>query len=179
MLTVRVAKVPAGFPIPNTIRSKWTVIYFEAVDGRTTRIREVSMGIGTDEESQNMRRFFEQGNVSTLLALQKRLQHHHGERKLVVARCAARFCTVHSRTRDRRARPGRRQNRSSRLIFTTNTRFFSPRTSAGVLSCSSLLSRSSVYTRKSSLPGAYSHRRAWDVVARLPRTATTARRSRG
>jgi uncharacterized protein YndB with AHSA1/START domain len=72
MLTIRVSKAPAGFPFPNAIRSMWTVIYFESVDPRATRIREVSMGFGTDEESQRMRQFFDRGNAATLSALQRR-----------------------------------------------------------------------------------------------------------
>jgi len=72
MLAIQVSKAPAGFPFPNAIRNMWTVIYFEAVDGTQTRIREVSMGFGADEESQKMRQFFDQGNASTLIALQKR-----------------------------------------------------------------------------------------------------------
>jgi uncharacterized protein YndB with AHSA1/START domain len=72
MLTIKVSKAPAGFPFPIAIRSMWTVIYFEAVDSTQTRIREVSMGFGTDEESQKMRQFFDRGNGYTLVALQKR-----------------------------------------------------------------------------------------------------------
>ncbi len=72
MLTVKVSKVPAGFPFPKAIRSMWTVIYFESVNPTSTRIREVSLGFGPDEESQKMRQFFDQGNALTLSALQKR-----------------------------------------------------------------------------------------------------------
>jgi len=38
-----------------------------------TRIREVSMGLDTDDESQRMRRFFDRGNASAWSAAQRRL----------------------------------------------------------------------------------------------------------
>lgn len=72
MLAIKVAKAPEGFPFPNAIGSMWTVIYFDAVDGAKTRIREVGMGFGADDESQKMRQFFDRGNAYTLVALQKR-----------------------------------------------------------------------------------------------------------
>ena len=50
----------------------WTVIYFESVGPKATRIREVGMGFGTDEESQRMRQLFDRGNAATLAALQRR-----------------------------------------------------------------------------------------------------------
>jgi len=75
MLAIKVTKWPADFPFPNAIQHMWTVVYFESVDARTTRIREVSMGFGPDEESQKMRQFFERGNQVTLEALKKRFVH--------------------------------------------------------------------------------------------------------
>lgn len=72
MLALKVAKAPAGFPFPNAIGNMWSVIYFDALESRRTRVRVVSMGFGTDDESQRMRQFFSQGNAYTVLALQKR-----------------------------------------------------------------------------------------------------------
>lgn len=72
MLATRVAQAPAGFPFPNAIKNMWSVIYFESIDAKTTRIREVSLGFGPDDESQKMRQFFEGGNAATLAALQQR-----------------------------------------------------------------------------------------------------------
>ena len=48
------------------------MIYFDSVDAKATRIRQVSMGFGADNESKKMRQFFDQANASTLAALQKR-----------------------------------------------------------------------------------------------------------
>lgn len=72
MLSMKVSKVPAGFPFPNAIKTMWWVIYLERVDAKSTRVREVTMGFGTDDESQKMRQFFDRGNTVTFAALQKR-----------------------------------------------------------------------------------------------------------
>jgi uncharacterized protein YndB with AHSA1/START domain len=72
MLSIKVVKAPAGFPFPHAIQNMWTVIYFDSVDVKATRVREVSMGFGADEESQKMRRFFDWGNAQTMATLQKR-----------------------------------------------------------------------------------------------------------
>ena len=35
----------------------------DPVDAKSTRVREVAMGFGDDEESRKMREFFDQGNA--------------------------------------------------------------------------------------------------------------------
>ena len=72
MLSFRVTRAPTGFPFPNAIKNMWTVIYFESQADKTTRVREVSMGFGNDDESRKMREFFDRGNAYTLKQLQKR-----------------------------------------------------------------------------------------------------------
>jgi len=72
MLSIKVSKPPEGFPFPNAVRSMWTVIYFEVVSPRTTRVRIVGLGFGDDEESKRMRAFFDRGNAFTLKKLQER-----------------------------------------------------------------------------------------------------------
>jgi uncharacterized protein YndB with AHSA1/START domain len=72
MLSIRVTKAPEKFPFPNAVRSMWTVIYFEPVGPRSTRVRIVGNGFGSDEESQKMRAFFDRGNAYTLTKLQER-----------------------------------------------------------------------------------------------------------
>lgn len=72
MISIRVAKAPAGFPFPNAVKTMWTVIYFEAASTQTTRLRIAGMGFGDDEESKKMRAFFERGNAYTLKQLQAR-----------------------------------------------------------------------------------------------------------
>ncbi len=76
MLSIKVAKYPDGFPFPHSIDAMWTVIYFEAVGSDRTRVRVVGLGFGSDDESQKMRAFFDQGNAATL----KQLQQHFSTR---------------------------------------------------------------------------------------------------
>ena len=57
MFSFKVAKAPQGFPFPNAITNMWTVVYFEAKDDNTTRVRGVSLGFGG--ESIKMREFFQ------------------------------------------------------------------------------------------------------------------------
>jgi uncharacterized protein YndB with AHSA1/START domain len=72
MLSFKVTKAPAAFSFPNAIKNMWTVIYFVPEGDKTTRVREVSMGFGNDDESKKMREFFNRGNAYTLQRLQKR-----------------------------------------------------------------------------------------------------------
>ena len=72
MLSIRVTKAPEGFPFPNAVKAMWTVIYFEPVGPRETRVRFVGLGFGADEESKKMRAFFDRGNAYTLRKLQER-----------------------------------------------------------------------------------------------------------
>jgi uncharacterized protein YndB with AHSA1/START domain len=81
MLAIKVSKAPEGFPFPNAIKNMWTVIYFEQESRKKTRIREVSLGFGNDEESKKMRQFFERGNALTLQRLQKRFATKTAETK--------------------------------------------------------------------------------------------------
>lgn len=72
MLSFKVTKAPVGFPFPNAIKNMWTVVYFTPEGDKATRVREVSMGFGADDESKKMREFFNRGNAVTLQHLQKR-----------------------------------------------------------------------------------------------------------
>ena len=78
MLAIKVSKAPEGFPFPNAIKNMWTVIYFEEIGSGKTRVREVSLGFGSDEESKRMRQFFDRGNALTLQRLQKRFAQKAG-----------------------------------------------------------------------------------------------------
>ena len=71
MISIKVAKAPDNFPFPNAIRQMWSFIYFETAKPNRTKVREVSLGFGTDQESQRMRAFFNQGNATTLSQLQR------------------------------------------------------------------------------------------------------------
>lgn len=71
MLSIKVAKPPAGFPFPNAIQQMWTVIHFESAGPQRTRMRVVGLGFGPDAESQKMRAFFDRGNATTLEQLRR------------------------------------------------------------------------------------------------------------
>lgn len=71
MLTIKVSKAPDGFPFPNAIQKMWTVLYFDPEGTGTTRVRIVSLGFDSSQESTGMRAFFDRGNAATLERLQK------------------------------------------------------------------------------------------------------------
>lgn len=71
MISIKVVKAPDGFPFQNAISRMWSVIYFEAAGLDRTAVREVSLGFGSDEESQQMRAYFENGNAITMAQLQR------------------------------------------------------------------------------------------------------------
>jgi uncharacterized protein YndB with AHSA1/START domain len=72
MLTIKVGKPPERFPYKEAVKNVWHVLTFEEAGPGRTRVREVGVGYGSDEESQKLRKFFEAGNAYTL----KRLQEH-------------------------------------------------------------------------------------------------------
>jgi uncharacterized protein YndB with AHSA1/START domain len=72
MLSIKVAKAPDTFPFPNAVKNMWTVIYLLSEGDQATRVREVSMGFGSDDESRKLRAFFDRGNAYTLQRLQQR-----------------------------------------------------------------------------------------------------------
>ena len=71
MLSMRVAKPPAGFPFPNAIQKMWSILYLDPIGIRNTRVRTVTLGFDASEESQKMRAFFQRGNAAELAKLQK------------------------------------------------------------------------------------------------------------
>lgn len=62
MLSLKATKAPEGFPFPNAIKEVWTVIYFEELSPRSTRITLVGLGYTDTEESRQMRGFFAVAN---------------------------------------------------------------------------------------------------------------------
>jgi uncharacterized protein YndB with AHSA1/START domain len=74
MIAIQIDRPPAGFPFKEAWKRTWTVITLEEASPATTRVRVASMGYGSDEESQAMRRFFEAGNKATLKTLQRHFQ---------------------------------------------------------------------------------------------------------
>jgi uncharacterized protein YndB with AHSA1/START domain len=72
MLSIRVVKFPERFPFPDAVRSMWTVISFDPDGSSRTQVRIAGLGFQPDEQSQQMRAFFERGNLQTLQQLQRR-----------------------------------------------------------------------------------------------------------
>ena len=74
MFSMRTVKAPKNFPFPNALMKTWTVVYFEPLGESRTRVTAHMLGFTEDEESQNMRAFFEAGNRTTLDNLLKKYQ---------------------------------------------------------------------------------------------------------
>lgn len=74
MLSIQVARAPEGFPFAQAVQRMWTVIQLSPEDAGHTRVRVVSLGFGSDEQSLRMREFFEGGNAYTLELLRKRFE---------------------------------------------------------------------------------------------------------
>ena len=72
MLSLKATKPPENFPFKNAIKGTWSVMYFDALGPRSTKIRLVGLGYGTDEESLKMRSFFKRGNAWTIRKLQEK-----------------------------------------------------------------------------------------------------------
>ena len=71
MLSIQVSKAPADFPFRTRVGQMWTVLYLNPVAQGRTSVRIVAMGFGNDDESQQMKEFFERGNAYTVEELQK------------------------------------------------------------------------------------------------------------
>jgi len=69
MLAVRTVKTPADFPFPRAILEVWTVLYLEPLGPSSTRVTTRMFGFTDDEESRDMRAFFERGNAYELTKL--------------------------------------------------------------------------------------------------------------
>lgn len=75
MLTLQVARPPAGFPFPQEVLAMWTVIDLEPVDGGArTRLRVTGLGFGDGEAFAGLRAFFDRGNAATIEQLAARLR---------------------------------------------------------------------------------------------------------
>lgn len=72
MLSIKATKAPKSFPFKASLERMWSVIYFEPVGARQTKVTVVGLGYADDEESQKLRKHFEWGNAFTLKKLQQR-----------------------------------------------------------------------------------------------------------
>ncbi|MCH7884317.1 MAG: SRPBCC domain-containing protein [Planctomycetes bacterium] len=82
MLSLKATKPPAGFPFMEAIKSTWSVLYFEELGPKRTRITIRGLGYGNDEQSLKMREFFDMGNAWTLARLR---EHFDGQPEALAA----------------------------------------------------------------------------------------------
>jgi uncharacterized protein YndB with AHSA1/START domain len=66
LMAVRCTKPPANFPFKTAFDQVWTVIYFDPVGEKQTRVRCHSLNYGTDEEAKKCREHFDKGNDWTI-----------------------------------------------------------------------------------------------------------------
>lgn len=71
MVTIQNTKAPEKFPFKKAISEVWTVVYFEPVGDKQTRVTSRMLGYRQEEEFIKMRRFFMDGNKQTLEELAK------------------------------------------------------------------------------------------------------------
>ncbi len=63
MLSMQNVKSPQGFDHPEIASRTWSVVYFEPLGPRHTRLRCVGMGYGEGPEWDQMYKFFDEGNT--------------------------------------------------------------------------------------------------------------------
>lgn len=72
LLAIQCTKTPKGFQHPEAFQRVWSVVTFEPVNDKQTKVRCVQLNYGDDEASRAVRKHFEWGNPYTL----KKLQEH-------------------------------------------------------------------------------------------------------
>lgn len=72
MLALRIKQAPADFPYKDAVAGTWTVIYLTPAGENMTQVRIVGLGYTDQPQSQAMRKFFSDGNKSTLEHIAKR-----------------------------------------------------------------------------------------------------------
>ncbi len=70
MLSIQATKPPERFPFKEAIKEMWTVINFDPLGPKRTRVTVISLGFNETEESRKMREHFRTGNEWTLKKLQ-------------------------------------------------------------------------------------------------------------
>ena len=71
MMAIKISKPPASFPFKEAWKQPWTVLTLVPLDDGRTLVRAASLGYGSDEESQAMRRFFEAGNQQSIASIER------------------------------------------------------------------------------------------------------------
>lgn len=71
MFAIQTVRFPDGFPFKTAISKVWTVLYFEPVGAKQTKVICRMLGWDGTDESTQMRKFFMRGNQQELDELQK------------------------------------------------------------------------------------------------------------
>lgn len=74
IVAVHCTKPPADFPFKTAFAQVWTVLYFDPVNEKQTRVRCASLNYGTDEEAQKCREHFDKGNDWTINKLKEKFE---------------------------------------------------------------------------------------------------------
>lgn len=75
IFSIKVGKPPEGFPFKIAADQMWTVMKFDVLGPKQTRVICAGVGYQSDEESQKLRRFFEHGNAWTLNKLKEHIEN--------------------------------------------------------------------------------------------------------
>lgn len=73
MLSIAVESAPTGFPEPELVRTVWTVIDFEPVGHKRTRVRVSMLGYHDGAGYDRLYALFKMGNAETLKSLHARV----------------------------------------------------------------------------------------------------------
>ena len=74
MLSLKVTKVPAGFPFEDAARATWSVFYFAETPSSRTKVTVVGLGYTDEAQSKQMRSFFAAANKQSLDKLAEALK---------------------------------------------------------------------------------------------------------
>lgn len=74
MIAFKTTRTPASFPFTEAMARTWSVVYFEDAGIDKVLVRVHGLGYGDDEESQQMKQFFVQGNQMLLETLKRVLE---------------------------------------------------------------------------------------------------------
>lgn len=74
MIAMKTTRTPASFPFKEAMANTWSVVYFEDAGIDKVIVRIHGLGYGDDEQSRQMKEFFNQGNQMLLETLKRVLE---------------------------------------------------------------------------------------------------------
>lgn len=73
MITFRNVKAPKGFKLAAPFSRTWSIVYFEKLNDKQTKLTYVGLGYTDEPEMREVRKHFEQGNAYVFEKLKKYL----------------------------------------------------------------------------------------------------------